>query len=271
MSFFFEESVLTLMLSGHKTIVTDRMTIEFFPNTFFIPEKNCLQTLVIPNASTDNPTKCLVLRIDKAYQERVFRDLQFNSGDQNILYNNNQNEEIHHFMSNDIALIENLTRLYQLRKKKETKGNEMICTLFINELLLRVYQTKALLLLKEGFGSEKVDPDIQKTLNYIKNNFNQKITVKELASISGLGLTSYTNKFKACLGETPIEYVFKERINQAKILIRKDKMKLKEIAYNCGFNSYEYFCTRFKKVENIRPSEFKNKRLGKKEEHVIYN
>ena len=105
-----------------------------------------------------------------------------------------------------------------------------------------------------------LNPDIQKTIHYIKSRLQHKITVKELATLAGLGVTSFTNKFKAATGLSPIGYLFKERINHAKILILKEELTLKEIAFSCGFNSYEYFCSSFRKLENIKPSEFKNSR-----------
>ena len=258
--FFFEENVLTLMLRGHKTVVSEKLTVEFFPNTFFIPEKNCVQTIAIPNASFDNPTKCLVLNVEKSFLAQAYHDLQLNEASKDILFKNGEEEMGNHFMSNESCLIENFKRLYKARLRMPSKANEMICTLYLKELLLRLYQTRALVLLKDNFEEKEINPTIQKAIRYIKSNLQNKITVKELASLAGLGVTSFNNKFKAATGFSPIEFLFKERINHAKILILKEELPLKEIAFNCGFNSYEYFCSSFKKLENIKPSEFKNSR-----------
>ena len=261
--FFFEENVLTLMLRGHKTILNERMTVEFFPNTFFIPEKNCVQTVAIPNASFDNPTKCLVLNIDKSFLAQVYHDLQMDEASKDFLFKNEEEEMGNHFMSNDSYIIENFKRLYTTIIKKRSKANEMICTLYLKELLIRLYQTRALVFLKDNFEEKGINPTIQKAIRYIKSNLQNKITVKELASLAGLGVTSFNNKFKAATGFSPIEFLFKERIKHAKILILKEELTLKEIAFNCGFNSYEYFCSSFKKLENIKPSEFRNNKNRK--------
>ena len=85
--FFFEENVFTLMLSGHKRIVTERASVEFFPETFYIPEKHCVQTLAIPNASFDNPTKFIVLSIDKDFQAHFYRDLRLKEEISDFIYN----------------------------------------------------------------------------------------------------------------------------------------------------------------------------------------
>ncbi len=255
--FFFEENVFTLMLSGHKRIVTERASVEFFPETFYIPEKHCVQTLAIPNASFDNPTKCIVLTIDKDFQAQFYRDLRLKEESCDFIYNDEQEEPIPHFMSNDKYLIENLKRIYKLCSNKNDDASQIICTFYIKELLLRLFQTKAISLLREVFEENVPNRAVQSAIKHIKENLNRKITLRELANIGGLGLTSFNNKFKSTTGFTPIEYLFNERIKHAKVLILKDQMTLKEIAFHCGFNSYEYFCSSFKKIEQIKPSEFK--------------
>ena len=65
--FFFEQNVLTVMLSGHKTVVSKKLKVEFFPGTFFIPESNTVQKVDIANASVNNPTKCLVLELNPSF------------------------------------------------------------------------------------------------------------------------------------------------------------------------------------------------------------
>ena len=134
--FFFEESVLTLMLSGHKTITTEKMTIEFFPGTFFIPEKKCVQSLVIPNASFDNPTKCLVLNINNSFMSEFYNDLILNNSIKDAALHLDEKEPIDYYMSNNSALIKNMIRLYETVKSEKNKISNAICDLYIKELLL---------------------------------------------------------------------------------------------------------------------------------------
>ena len=93
--------------------------------------------------------------------------------------------------------------------------------------------------------------------DYIANNLSEKLTVSKLSKIAGMGQTSFFNKFKSATGYSPNEYILHERINHAKVLIRMNKFSLKEIAYQCGFNSYEYFSSSFKKIEKKKPSDFR--------------
>lgn len=260
--FYFEENVMTLMVSGHKTIVSDNLKFEFFPGTFFIPERRVVQNVSIPNATIDNPTKCLVLEVQAAFLDQFYKDIFYSEADKGILRDKKPLDSQGYFLSNNQRMIENFIRLYEYRLQEETRANEMICTFILKELLVRVFQTEALFLLMDNFEHKVQNEDIQKSISYIKNNLHQKITAEQLAKISGLGMTTFFKRFKEATKLSPIDYILQERIKQAKILMLKNQYGLKEIAYKCGFNSYEYFCSSFKKIEKVKPSVFKNSKFA---------
>ena len=113
--FYFDQFVLTLMLSGHKTIVSENLKFEFFPGTFFIPEKGVVNNITIPNATIYNPTKCLVLALDPSFVQSVYEDILFSSLDKNILFSKPLKSPNPYFLSNDQLLIKTFTRLYEIQ------------------------------------------------------------------------------------------------------------------------------------------------------------
>ncbi|MEL6721236.1 MAG: helix-turn-helix domain-containing protein [Bacteroidota bacterium] len=255
--FYFEQNVMTLMLSGHKTIITDNLNFEFFPGTFYIPERETIHTVHIPNATFDNPTKCLVLELKPSFLNSYYEQLKLSEKDAPLLKAEPDNIDFPHFFSNNRYVIDTFSRLYYHRLKDTTRANEMIATLLIKELLLRVFQTDGLFLLKQNFEQKIADESIQRSVHYINNHLAHKITVEQLAKISKLGTTTFFKRFKNSIGLSPVEYILNERIKQSKILMLKNQLGLKEIAYRCGFNSYEYFCNSFKKIENMRPKDYR--------------
>ncbi len=259
--FYFEQSTLTLMFSGHKTIITDNLRFEFFPGTFFIPESKNLHTVHIPNATFDNPTKCLVLNLDPDFLSQYYEEVFYKEENEDLFLPRGSNPDLRYFFSNDKRLIDSFIRLYEHRLQENTRSNQMIGTLLLKELLLRVFQTDGLHLLKHNFEQTVEDRDIQRSIAYIRSHLGQKISVEQLAQVSGVGLTTFFKRFKNSTGLSPVDYMLRERIKQAKILILKNQINLKEVAYRCGFNSYEYFCSCFKKVENEKPTEFKRKKV----------
>lgn len=255
--FYFDQYVMTLMLSGHKTIVSENLQFEFFPGTFFIPEKETLNKVSIPNASIYNPTKCLVLELNPSYIQSVYEEILYSKTDEHILFSDTLVSSHPYFLSNDNLLIQGFIKLYELQLKDKTNAKALIEDLMVKEVLYRLFCTEGVHLLKMNFEKSIFDMGIRKVISFIKENIQQKFTVPSLARVAGLGQTSFYKLFKEATGRSPAEYVLHERIRQAKILITKGKYSFQEIAFKCGFNSYEYFCSQFKKIEKQRPSEFK--------------
>lgn len=254
--FYFEQNVLTVMLSGHKTVVSQKLRVEFFPGTFFIPEKDTVQKVDISNASVHNPTKCLVLELKPSFLSTFHEEVMLSDSYRDILFKGEVVENHQHFLSNDQRLINAFSRLYENQFNTEGTARDMIDTLIIKEMLILLFQTEAIHLLKQNFENSVDNVDIQRSISFIKSNLRRKIMIDHLVKVSGFGLTTFFKKFKEATGQSPADYILHERISQSKILIQKKQLSLKEIAYKCGFNSYEYFCSSFKKIEKTNPSAF---------------
>ncbi len=259
--FYFSQHVLTLMLSGHKTISTQHMEFEFAPGTFFIPQKEVINEVSIPHATYDHPTKCLVLELHPTYIQSVYEEVLYSEKHKQLLHQDSSESQNHYYASNDKLLIRAFTQLYLNQHQDHSPAKVLIDDLVTREILLRVFHTKGLHLLKMNFEQSIQDERIRRVVAHIRNNLQTKFTTEDLVEISGLGQTTFFNKFKKSTGYSPIDFILHERIHQAKVMIMKNRYDLQDIAYRCGFNSYEYFCTSFRKIENLRPSDFKKENV----------
>lgn len=55
------------------------------------------------------------------------------------------------------------------------------------------------------------------------------------------------------------EYLQQVRITEAKKLLRIKDLRIYEVAERVGFNNSDYFITQFDKLEQMSPSEYRNK------------
>ena len=257
--FYFEQYVLTLMVSGHKTITSENLKFEFFPGTFYIPEKSTVTYVTIPNASHYNPTKCLVLELKPSFIQSFYEEVMSTKDAKEVLYQGIEGPKPF-FLSNDTLLIEAFIRLYELQATDQSPSKALIEELAIKEILLRVFHTEGLALLKTNFERSIANDTIRNVVQYIRRNIDQKLLSPTLAAIAGLGQTTFFKAFKEHTGYSPADFVLRERVAQSKILIEKGAYTLQEIAFKCGFNSYGYFCSCFKKIENAKPSEYRKHR-----------
>lgn len=111
------------------------------------------------------------------------------------------------------------------------------------------------------YSSIKItDQDLRNALSYINNNYNQKITLPEVASLVHLNPCYFSQKFKTLTGRGFKEYLTSIRITQSEKLLLETNLSMSEIAYKCGFESSNYYGDAFKKIYNISPTAFRQKK-----------
>lgn len=111
--------------------------------------------------------------------------------------------------------------------------------------------------------NKKQQDRLRKVYTYIDENYQQKITVKDVASICNLGKEAFCRYFKKATGNTFIGFLNQYRVSQAKRLLLMGK-NVGETCYECGFESLSYFNRTFKKVTSENPSTFKKKLVSPK-------
>ncbi|UZQ86242.1 helix-turn-helix domain-containing protein [Thermoclostridium stercorarium] len=91
---------------------------------------------------------------------------------------------------------------------------------------------------------------------YIDQNYSQDLKVSSLAKMEFIEAGYLGETFAKQFGCSINEYINKVRINKAMELIRTTDMKLNDIAYAVGYKSYNNFFSNFKKIANIKPTQF---------------
>jgi Response regulator containing CheY-like receiver domain and AraC-type DNA-binding domain len=104
--------------------------------------------------------------------------------------------------------------------------------------------------------------EISKALQYIKQNYDQNISLQQVADHVSLSFGYLSNLFKKELQITFIEYLNLYRIERAKELLTRTHLKSYDIAVKVGFSpEYTYFSKVFKKVTGLNPNEYRRQRL----------
>ena len=95
--------------------------------------------------------------------------------------------------------------------------------------------------------------------NYIYHHISEPIKTEDIANSLYLSRPYLSKKFKEETNENIAEYIIKEKINEAKRLLRYSNKTLTQISSYLGFSSPSHFSRVFKKHTNLSPSEYKNK------------
>ncbi len=99
------------------------------------------------------------------------------------------------------------------------------------------------------------DDRLIEVIKYIKANFANSITLKQMAKIVCMTEQSFCRLFKNRTKKSFSEYLLSQRmIHASKLLIETDKF-VSEIALLCGYNSSSRFCQVFKDEFGRSPSQ----------------
>ncbi len=104
--------------------------------------------------------------------------------------------------------------------------------------------------------AEAAGKRLDKVLQFIYHNYENKITVQEAARISNLSVPAFCRSFKLHTEKTFIVYVNEVRVNAACQLLMDQDYSIAQIAYKVGFNNLSNFNRQFKKAKDMSPSSF---------------
>lgn len=105
---------------------------------------------------------------------------------------------------------------------------------------------------------EHEDEPVKKAQEFIEQNFQDKITVDQLATMFSLGRRSLERRFKKATCNTVSEYMQRVKIEAAKKDLESGK-NVNEVMYEVGYADVKAFRTIFRKVTGLSPIEYRNK------------
>ena len=128
----------------------------------------------------------------------------------------------------------------------------------MSELFIKLLRiSKETINIKNKTG--KYESKIKNTLELLKKDISANITVDYAAEVSGLSKSHFEKLFKELTGFTFIDYLNMQRLLKSQKLLAKTSKSITDIAFECGFNSSNYFTTVFKKYSGLTPLKFRKK------------
>ena len=101
---------------------------------------------------------------------------------------------------------------------------------------------------------------IFKALDYIKRNYNKRITLEEVAGQVFLNPSYFSKIFKNDMNTTFVSYVNKIRVNAARNLLSDISIPLTDVSCMVGFEDQSYFTKVFKKATGVTPGKYRESR-----------
>lgn len=103
---------------------------------------------------------------------------------------------------------------------------------------------------------ERYKPLVYQAMDFVKNNYHKKITVKDVADSILTSESNLIHTFRDSVGKTFNECLTEYRISVAKKLLIQGNYLVYEVAEMVGYNNEKYFSQVFKKVTGLSPTEY---------------
>ena len=100
---------------------------------------------------------------------------------------------------------------------------------------------------------------LKKAERFILENFTRKISLEEIAKISGFSAPYFSTIFKEEMGENLSSYLNRLRVEKAGYMLTGTNFSLNKIARACGFEDQSWFSKIFKVYTGMNPGKYRSR------------
>lgn len=104
--------------------------------------------------------------------------------------------------------------------------------------------------------------ELSKAVDYIKECYNDKISVEDLAGMVNLSTRQFERRFKETFKTTAHQYILKLRILKSCDMLLKKNMSIADIALEVGFYDQSAYTKHFSKFMGMTPFQYQKKQRG---------
>ncbi|MEA5449533.1 AraC family transcriptional regulator [Leptolyngbya sp. CCNP1308] len=164
---------------------------------------------------------------------------------------------VNHFAKQDLQLQQIAMLLLA-----ELRSDSMMGKLYVESLS----QTLVIHLLRHYSGVVKIiTPDnrslaykqVQQAIDYIHTYLEQDLSLTELASVINISPTYFASLFKQAIGTSPHQYVIQQRVERAKMMLKRTDLAIADIALQVGFSSQSHLTQHFKRLTGLTPKQIR--------------
>lgn len=230
---------LFYVISGKGSFVVNNEEFDVEEDDLIIINPNVTHT---EKSKDDSPLEYIKLGIE---------GLQFIS-----FMNQMENEDysVHNYHEFKHEILFYLKTLISEMNRQEEQYEE-ICQNLLEVLIINmIRRTKANLVVAP---SQKIIKECHFIEQYINKHYHEDITLELLSEKAYMNKFYLVHAFKQYKGISPINYLIRLRIQQAKELLETTNYSIASISDSCGFSSQSYFSQVFKKSCGMTPNAYR--------------
>ena len=150
---------------------------------------------------------------------------------------------------NNIGIMRVVQRIVNELKGKNSYYQYLV-VMYYAELLVLIYRY-----MSENYLPICQNDALKRAISFIRFNYHKDISINDVAIQADISERYLRSLFSQYLNISPLDYLNQIRINKSIELLRNTELSVKEICFQCGFQSPQYFSRIFKQQTGISPRE----------------
>ena len=170
-----------------------------------------------------------------------------------------QNNPIYRSRHKNIAETMKSELLYLVNHKDESPFHLIgHLYLFIDSLIRSSSSTQI------GSGNSLRDFYIKEAFSFIEQNFQNDISIEDIAACCGLNRSYFGKIFHQNMGKTPQEFLMSYRMTKATELLKLTELSIADVGNAVGYPNQLHFSRAFKNIYGLSPRQVRNENGGGK-------
>jgi AraC family transcriptional regulator len=103
---------------------------------------------------------------------------------------------------------------------------------------------------------------LRRITELVHAKMEDELSLDGMAQSVGLSTAHFARMFRKSTGETPHQFVLRQRLERAKAMLRAPDARVLDVAVACGFKTQQHFAQVFRDVCGISPTGYRQDFLG---------
>ena len=98
---------------------------------------------------------------------------------------------------------------------------------------------------------------LRRVTELVHAKIEEELTLHEMAQCAGFSTSHFLETFRKSTGESPHQFVLRQRVERAKEMLRDAEMRVLDVAVACGFKTQQHFARVFRQMCGTSPTEYR--------------
>src|SRR5689334_9565334 len=103
---------------------------------------------------------------------------------------------------------------------------------------------------------------LRRVTELVHAKIDDELTLEQMANEANLSAAHFSQMFRKSTGQSPHQFVLRQRVQRAKELLRKAEARVLDVAVACGFKTQQHFARVFRQICGSSPTQYRREVFG---------